>query len=61
LPVPVFKGMAEAARDVVAAAGAKDALTKKVHASYLAARKRLTDWTGISDRAYFTMRDSVKY
>lgn len=60
-PGPVFKGMAEAARDVVAAAGAKDALARKVHGGYLAARKILTDWTGVSDRAYFTMRDSVKY
>lgn len=61
LPAVVFKGMAEAARDVVAAAAAKDALTRKVYDGYLAARKTLTDWTRVSDQAYFELRDSVKY
>ncbi|GAF70814.1 unnamed protein product [marine sediment metagenome] len=61
LPEDVFKGMAQAAKDVVATAGAKDALTKKVYNSYIDARKTLTDWTRISDQAYYNMRDLVKY
>ena len=60
-PEAVFKGMAEAAKDVVATAGAKDALTKKVYANYIDARKTLVDWTRISDQAYSNMRDLVKY
>jgi len=61
LPEEVFKEMAKAAKDVVATAGAKDALTKKVYNSYIDARKTLTDWTRVSDQAYFNMRDLVKY
>ncbi|MHA1536622.1 MAG: TRAP transporter substrate-binding protein [Alphaproteobacteria bacterium] len=61
LPEAVFKGMAEAAKDVVASAGAKDALSAKVYDSYLQARKTLSDWTRVSDKAYFNLRDLVKY
>ena len=61
LPQEVFKGMAAAAKDVVADAGKKDALSGKVYDSYIKARKTLTAWTRISDQAYFNMRDLVKY
>jgi TRAP-type mannitol/chloroaromatic compound transport system substrate-binding protein len=60
-PDEVFKALDIAARDVVATAGAKDAMSKKVYDSYIRFRKIATDWTRISEQSYTRLRDLVKY
>ena len=55
----IFKAMGKAAEEVVANAGQKDALTKKVYDSYVAFRKKAVHWTALSDQAYANKRSLV--
>jgi TRAP-type mannitol/chloroaromatic compound transport system substrate-binding protein len=52
----VLKALYEISRDVVAAVGAHDDLSKKIYASYQQFRTSIVDWTDISARAYLNSR-----
>ena len=55
----LFKTAAEAGADVVAAAGASDALSKKVYDSYMKFRKLALGWSARSDLPYMRKRALV--
>jgi TRAP-type mannitol/chloroaromatic compound transport system substrate-binding protein len=46
----------EAAKGVLATAGASDAISKKVYESFLDFRKKALRWSDLSDRAYMNKR-----
>lgn len=46
----------EASGQVVAEAGASDAMSKKVYDSFIASRKRSISWSKLSDQAYWNAR-----
>ena len=52
LPDDVIKKLREVTNQVLAEAVAKDALTKKVHDSYMAYKKKYDAWSGYSEGAY---------
>ena len=52
----VFKGMAVAAKEVMADAGASDPLTEKIYQSYMAFRKIAISWSQRSDQSYMRKR-----
>ena len=52
----VFIGMAAAAKDVMAEAGASDPLTKKIYESYMGFRKIAISWSERSDQSYMRKR-----
>jgi TRAP-type mannitol/chloroaromatic compound transport system substrate-binding protein len=49
----------EIGRDVVAAAGAGDDVSRRIYASYQRFRSLIVDWTDISERAYLNSRRLV--
>ena len=57
----VFKGMGEAARDVLATVGNTDATTKKVYDSFMAFRKAVIGWSKLSDQTYMNKRELVDF
>jgi TRAP-type mannitol/chloroaromatic compound transport system substrate-binding protein len=57
----LFKAMFTAAKDVVAAVGAKDPLSKKVYDGYMKFRKSTLAWTAVADQAYFNKRALVDF
>lgn len=57
----LFKAMFTAAKDVVAAVGAKDPLSKKVYDGYMKFRKSTLAWTAAADQAYFNKRALVDF
>src|SRR5690606_29377055 len=57
----LFRGMFAAARDVVAAAGNRDPLSRKVYESYMTFRKAMLGWTTVGDQAYFNKRALVDF
>jgi len=52
----LLKGLHELSKDVVAAAGAGDDISKKIYASYQRFRALIMDWSDISERAYLNAR-----
>ena len=52
----IFKGMGEAAKDVLASAGASDPMTKKIYESFLDFRKKAVSWSKLSDQSYMNKR-----
>jgi TRAP-type mannitol/chloroaromatic compound transport system substrate-binding protein len=52
----LYKAFGEAAKDVLATAGASDAISKKVYESFLDFRKKALRWSDLSDRAYMNKR-----
>ena len=57
----VFKGMGEAARDVMSTVGATDPDTKKIYDSYMAFRKDVIGWSKLSDQTYMNKRALVDF
>ena len=57
----IYKAFGNAAKDVLATAGASDPLTQKVYDSFMAFRKIGSDWSRLSDQAYLTKRSLVKF
>ncbi|PLX34137.1 MAG: ABC transporter substrate-binding protein [Hyphomicrobiales bacterium] len=57
----IFAAAGNAAKDVIASAGATDATTKKVYDSYMSFRKNVVDWSRISDQAYMQKRSLVTF
>lgn len=52
----LYTSIATASKDVMATAGAKDALTKKVYESYLDFRKKALAWSKLSDQGFMNKR-----
>jgi TRAP-type mannitol/chloroaromatic compound transport system substrate-binding protein len=52
----LYKAFGEASKDVLATAGASDAVSGKVYASFLAFRKKSLRWSDLSDRSYMNKR-----
>jgi TRAP-type mannitol/chloroaromatic compound transport system substrate-binding protein len=52
----LLKTFLEISRDVVAQAGARDDISRKIYASYQHFRELVVDWTDISERAYVNSR-----
>jgi TRAP-type mannitol/chloroaromatic compound transport system substrate-binding protein len=52
LPDAVVKGLREATNKVLAEAIAKDPVTKKVHDSYMAFKRKYDAWAGYSEAVY---------
>nr|MCU0969007.1 ABC transporter substrate-binding protein [Rubrivivax sp.] len=52
LPDPVLKRLREVTNDVLNEAAAKDPLTKKVHDSYMAYKKKFDAWSTFSEGPY---------
>jgi TRAP-type mannitol/chloroaromatic compound transport system substrate-binding protein len=52
LPEAVVKRLREVTNQVLAEGVAKDALTKKVHNSYMAFKAKYDDWAGYSEAVY---------
>lgn len=57
----LFKGMGEAARDVLATVGASDAQTKEIYDSFMSFRKDVIGWSRISDQTYMNKRGLVDF
>ncbi|HEX7007726.1 MAG TPA: TRAP transporter substrate-binding protein, partial [Alphaproteobacteria bacterium] len=57
----LFRSMFAAAKDVLAAAGNRDPLTKKVYESFMKFRKSMLAWTTVADQAYFNKRSLVDF
>jgi TRAP-type mannitol/chloroaromatic compound transport system substrate-binding protein len=57
----LFKAIFTAAKDVVAAVGARDPLSKKVYDGYMKFRKSTLTWTAVADQAYFNKRALVNF
>jgi TRAP-type mannitol/chloroaromatic compound transport system substrate-binding protein len=55
----LLKALAEISKDVVAAAGSGDDLSRKIYASYQKFRTSIRDWSDISERAYLDSRELV--
>ncbi len=55
----VYDSFGEAANEVFETARAHSDLAKRIHASFLAARKNLGAWSKISDQAYVAQRNRV--
>jgi len=56
----LLKGFGKASLEVVAEIGNKDAMTKKVYESFVAARKKLSGWSALGEQAYMNARSLVK-
>ncbi len=52
----IFKAFGKAAKDVIADAGNSSPMAKKIYASFMDFRKKVTGWTEISDVAYAQKR-----
>ena len=52
----ILRAFHEIAKDVVAAAGAGDDISRKIYASYQRFRGLIMDWSDISERAYLNGR-----
>ena len=52
----LLKAFLEISKDVVAAAGSGDDLSRKIYASYQQFRASIMDWSDISERAYLNSR-----
>jgi TRAP-type mannitol/chloroaromatic compound transport system substrate-binding protein len=52
----IYKGFGAAAKDVLAAAGAADPMTKKIYESFLDFRKKAVAWSNLSDQSYMNKR-----
>jgi TRAP-type mannitol/chloroaromatic compound transport system substrate-binding protein len=57
----MLKKIGEAAVDVVAEVGNKDAFTKRVYASFVAQRKRAIGWSALGEQGYMNARSLVKF
>jgi len=57
----IYKGFGAAAKDVLATAGARDPLTKKVYESFLDFRKKAVAWSRLSDQTYMDKRALTKF
>ncbi len=57
----IFKGMGEASKDVLAAAGAADPLSTKVYESFMKFRRIAVGWSKLSDQAYMAKRELVPF
>ena len=56
LPDSVLERLRELSDQVVADVAAKNALSKRVHASFQAFREQVVQWSDISSRAYLNAR-----
>jgi len=56
LPGDVLQHLKKLSDEVVAEVAAKDALSKRVYASFQAFRQQVTAWENISERAYLNAR-----
>jgi TRAP-type mannitol/chloroaromatic compound transport system substrate-binding protein len=52
LPDPIVKRLREVTDEILADAVKKDALTKKVHDSYMAYKAKFDAWSGYSEAVY---------
>ena len=52
----LLKAFHEISKDVVAAAGSGDDISRKIYASYQQFRALIMDWSDISERAYLNAR-----
>lgn len=57
----VYRAFGSAAKDVLATAGASDALTKEVYESFLAFRKNIVGWSNLSDQSYMNKRALTEF
>ncbi len=57
----IFKGMGEAAKDVLASAGNSDPMAKKVYESFMGFRKIALEWSRLSEQAYMNKRSLTKF
>ena len=57
----IFTAMGEASKDVLAAAGDSDPLSKKVYESFMNFRKIAVGWSKLSDQAYMMKRSLVTF
>jgi TRAP-type mannitol/chloroaromatic compound transport system substrate-binding protein len=53
---PVLKALHAVSTDVVAEAGARDALSKKIYTSYQQFRASIMDWSDVAERAFLNSR-----
>lgn len=60
-PDDVFAAMGAASKDVLAAAGNADPLTKKVYESFMNFRKIAVGWSKLSDQTYMVKRELVPF
>lgn len=56
----MLRNIGKAAIDVVDEIGNKDAFTKRVYASFLAARKKAIGWSALGEQAYMNARSLLK-
>jgi TRAP-type mannitol/chloroaromatic compound transport system substrate-binding protein len=57
----MLRSMGKAAVEVVEEIGNKDEFTKKVYASFVAARKKAIGWSALGEQAYMNARSLVKF
>lgn len=61
IPDDVYTAIGEASRDVLASAGNSDATTKAVYDSFMDFRKKIIEWTRLSDQSYTNKRSLVDF
>lgn len=57
----MLKKIGEAAVEVVAEVGNKDAFTKRVYQSFSAARKQAIGWSGLGEQGFMNARSLIKF
>jgi TRAP-type mannitol/chloroaromatic compound transport system substrate-binding protein len=57
----MLKNIGKAAVDVVAEIGNKDAFTKRVYESFVAARKKAIGWSALGEQGYMNARSLLKF
>lgn len=57
----IYRAMGEASRDVLADVAAGDPLAKKVHESFLDFRKKIVEWTRLSDQSFANKRQLTPF
>ncbi len=57
----LFRGMGEAARDVLSTVGNTDPQTKEIYDSFMAFRKDVIGWSKLSDQTYMNKRELVDF
>ena len=55
----IYKAFNKASLDVLSSAAASDAITKKVHDSYMTFRKAVAGWNALSEQSYMNKRSKV--
>jgi TRAP-type mannitol/chloroaromatic compound transport system substrate-binding protein len=57
----MLRNIGKAAVDVVEEIGNKDAFTKRVYASFVAARKKAIGWSALGEQGYMNARGLIKF